>query len=462
MKIKNQFRLFILGTIAVPLISAITFPVYHYLTSPERILIKGYKEIRAVSNLPITDDDWNVLYNALKRTPPDVQIAIILNESGILLSTIPELKSGTPFNDIGLITLVNRTSKRYFYQFFSVPTESSTVQIDVISRVIRDADKFRKETYRFLMPALIVFTVFELFCITIIVHISNTVSRSITVLEEKTQRIAAGDFNTELHTDPKGRDSNEITSLIENLDKMRKSLKEDQERRTRFIMGISHDLRTPVAVIKGYTEAISDGVADDPDAIKNALAIIGTKTNQLETMIDTLISFVRLNNREWREKLISCPIEPAITEFAKSSVMTGAVFKRNITASIEVPANIKVPYDKQLFQRALENLFSNALRYTRDGDQISITACEAAGNVILTVKDSGQGIAKKDLDHIFELFYRGTNSRREEGMGIGLAVVKNIIDTHGWSIKVESEEGKGAAFIITIPEKNSETKAPAV
>ena len=456
MKIKNQFRLFILGTIAVPLICAIAFPIYHYLNSPERLLIKGYREIREVSGLPITEDDWDSLYQTLRHTPPDVQITIVANDAKVLLSTIPELKAQSDFDYLAFISLLNRTSKKYFYQFYTVPTGNMDVQLSVISRVPRDADKFKRSVSRFIMPILGFFLFFELFCISIIVHISNTVSRSITVLEEKTQRIAAGDFDTELRPGTKGRDSNEITSLIENLDKMRKSLKEDQERRTRFIMGISHDLRTPVAVIKGYTEAISDGVADDPEAVKNALQIIGTKTNQLETMIDTLISFVRLNNGEWRDKLIIQPLEPAITEFAKGAVMTGTVFKRKVTSSISVPADIKVPFDKQLFQRALENLFSNALRYTKDGDSVWITAVESGKNVILTVKDSGQGIAEKDLNHIFEMFYRGTNSRREEGMGIGLSVVKNIIDTHGWSISVKSEEGKGAEFIITIPVETQE------
>ena len=71
--------------------------------------------------------------------------------------------------------------------------------------------------------------------------------------------------------------------------------------------------------------------------------------------------------------------------------------------------------------------------------------------ILLKIKDSGYGIDKKDLDYIFDLFYRGTNSRKEEGMGIGLAVVKNIMDTHGWNISVDSQKGKGSCFTIKIP-----------
>jgi signal transduction histidine kinase len=104
-----------------------------------------------------------------------------------------------------------------------------------------------------------------------------------------------------------------------------------------------------------------------------------------------------------------------------------------------------------LFQRALENLFSNALRYTKEADRISISAAATDTALKIEIGDTGCGIAEKDQKHIFDLFYRGSNSRREEGMGIGLSVVKNIVDTHGWAIALESKQGHGSLFTITIP-----------
>jgi signal transduction histidine kinase len=236
---------------------------------------------------------------------------------------------------------------------------------------------------------------------------------------------------------------------------MRQSLLDSQQRRTRFIMGISHDLRTPVAVIKGYTEAISDNIVTDPKEIKNSLEIITTKTSQLEGMIDTLINFVKLDNADWRQKLVPESVYEVVEDFAKGAEMTGNVFKRNVTTSVEINSAVKVPMDKQLFSRALENLFSNAIRYSKDGDSINITGSETSGSCIVKVSDTGIGIADKDKEHIFELFYRGTNSRREEGMGIGLTVVKSIVDTHGWTIGVDSEPGKGTTFTITIPKQTT-------
>ncbi|MDY2842448.1 MAG: HAMP domain-containing sensor histidine kinase, partial [Treponema sp.] len=236
-------------------------------------------------------------------------------------------------------------------------------------------------------------------------------------------------------------------------------LKDDNERRTKFIMGISHDLRTPVAVIKGYTEAMSDGMYENPDEIKKSLEIIETKTDQLETMINTLINFVKLNQTDWLQQLKKQKLFPVISEFAKNSVTTGEIFKRKVSAKIEIDENLEIPFDKLLFQRSLENLFSNAIRYTSENDSVEISAVQDKiqeknqnkKSVKIAIKDSGIGIKKEDLDKIFDLFYRATNSRREEGMGIGLSVVKTIVNAHGWDIKVSSEKDVGTEFVITIP-----------
>ena len=232
---------------------------------------------------------------------------------------------------------------------------------------------------------------------------------------------------------------------------MRLALKDNEERRSKFIMGISHDLRTPVAVIKGYTEAMSDGLCGTLEESKKSLEIISSKTEQLETMINTLINFVKLNQTDWLQQLQKQKISPLLNEFAEGAVTTGGIFKRNVRAEIQVNENIEIPYDKMLIQRVLENLFSNALRYTKENDSINISAKEEKDKIIFSIKDSGIGISREDQKKIFDMFYRATSSRREEGMGIGLATVMTIVKAHGWTINVESEKGRGSNFIIEIP-----------
>jgi signal transduction histidine kinase len=277
--------------------------------------------------------------------------------------------------------------------------------------------------------------------------IARSITKSVLVLEDATRRIAGGELD--LAVNVKG--SNEITSLTNSLNKMRKELKEEELRRSRFIMGISHDLKTPLALIKGYAEAIEDGVAEGAVARNEAAGIITAKADQLEGMINDLIDFVRMDTGEWQGRLKEINLAAFLRDFA--SGMAGGVELLNhlMIADIALGEDCSVPMDERLVQRALENLISNAIRYTPNGSRIRLEALRVDGVVQIAVSDNGPGIAEADLPHIFELFYRGSASRREQGMGLGLAVVKWVIDSHGWHITASSPPGSGACFTIRIP-----------
>ncbi len=458
MKIRTQLNILILGIILIPLVSIIALPVYHYATSSERRLLKGYKEIRRMEEYDLSEDDWEMIRNEIKNIPPSVQIAIYYDYS-ILISNIPELKAGTHVAPGEIWSLIITTNSEYDYQMQSPRPERRSFfdafepELIVISRS-RVKGNHNKKLDRFIFPIFIGILVFEVFCITLIIRLSRTISSSITLLQQNTQKIADGALDTRLEQPRHRGKSNEITSLTESLERMRISLKDDQERRNKFIMGISHDLRTPVALIKGYSEAITDGVVNDMDEIKKSLGIVETKADQLEFMINDLINYVKLNNADWLQTLEPISLKPLLENFASSSKSTAEVYKRNIVIEIDVDENLMVPMDRNLVNRVLENLFSNALRYTKDGDTISISCMQEKDSVKVCVCDTGIGMAEKDLQRIFDLFYRASNSRREQGMGIGLSVVKTVIDAHGWKIDVESELGKGSSFIITIPLEN--------
>ena len=160
---------------------------------------------------------------------------------------------------------------------------------------------------------------------------------------------------------------------------------------------------------------------------------------------------MKMNANQLKEAHVPGSITTLIKNFAKEASVTAYVFKRNIITNIDLPVEIVVPLNEQLVLRAFENLFSNAIRYTKDNDEIQINSYIDEQYVYLEVKDTGIGIEEKDLAYIFDMFYRGTNSRKEGGMGIGLSVVKNIIDNHGWQISVSSKKDKGSCFTVTIP-----------
>ncbi len=448
MSIKKQFFILAAIIITVPILCALFIITHNYVKSSDRLLIQGYKEIRKMDSGKFTYNDWNTLSLTLEGLPIDVEAALLSEDNIVIISSIPEFKINHQIAPREMWELVNKASDKYFYQFTSPPLENTKVTLLTRTPRVKNTQASEKSLG---IAVLIFIIVFVVGCVILILFISSTIFKSIVVLEEKTQLIANGNLQTEVKANDDATKSNEITTILESLEKMRLSLLEAQNRKNKFIMGISHDLRTPVAIIKGYTEAISDGIITDPEEIKTSLELIGTKTTQLENMIETLINFMKLNNTELRQKLLPRSITDLIKNFSKESKITANVFKRNIIIDLSLDKNIEVPLDEQLASRAFQNLFSNALRYTNDGDEIDIISYYDDKNVYLKIKDSGIGISKNDLEHIFDLFYRATNSRREEGMGIGLSVVKNIMETHGWEINVESVQEEGTTFTIIIP-----------
>jgi signal transduction histidine kinase len=232
---------------------------------------------------------------------------------------------------------------------------------------------------------------------------------------------------------------------------MRRALKEEYARRARFIMGVSHDLRTPLTLIQGYVEAIADGYATDPEAQKKYLSIILDKTRSLEGMVRDLIEFVRMETGQWRMTHHDVPLRAFLADMGHHFVEDALILKRTFAATIEVGDDVAVRMDRGLFTRALENLVGNAIRYTEENGTISLTARREGRDVVLSIADTGVGISAEDLSRIYDPFYRGTNSRREQGFGLGLTTVKSIVESHGWSITAASVVGKGSTFTIRMP-----------
>lgn len=328
------------------------------------------------------------------------------------------------------------------------------VMIPLLSIFLLFIEKYLNKNSEF--QILIFISICLIACLVFIIYIIINIFDSIMIVKNQTTKLASGDLSDPLP--PANQSINEITEITQSLEKMRSSLQNTQNRQNKFIMGLSHDLRTPIAVIKGYIEAISDGIISNPNDIAETMELIASKTEKLETMINSLISFMKMDSKEYRNTLIPGSIKNIITEFAKEAENSGRVFNRKISYSIELSKDYFIPLDQQLVTRAFENLYSNALRYTKDGDYITISAEDDKQNIYIKFCDTGEGIDKKDLDNIFDMFYRGTNSRREEGMGIGLSVVKNIIDIHNWKINVDSEKNIGTYFTITIPLSQASTQ----
>lgn len=452
MKIKKQFAILTTLIISIPILCSAFILIHTYMHSPNRYLMQGSANLNTNTFSLLSDKEKNKLENSLKMLPQEVEALLYrLSDRKILYSTIPEIKTGSYIPKEEIWHFISETNDEYFYQFSR--KSYSSEQTVLLTRLAIQNFKTEQRT-RYFLRILLIIILMTIFCLINIFFISKAIFEGLNKIEHSSSQMAEGKLNKSISSQTKPSRTNEFTSIMNSLEKMRIELLESQASKNRFITGISHDLRTPVAVIKGYSEAIKDDVISDSKEIKKTMELIDQKTSQLEGMIDTLLNFIKLNNTEIKEKLVRNSITKLINDFSKYAEITGKVFKRNVSSNINITKDIKVPLNAQLVYRSFENLFSNAIRYTKDGDKIELIAYEDPDDkhsLIFKIKDSGYGIDKKDLDYIFDLFYRGTNSRQEEGMGVGLAVVKNIMYTHGWKIFVESEKDKGTCFTIVIP-----------
>jgi len=446
MKIQTQARLLMAGILAAPLFIFITFLLHRTFLDREVLpVLPTYEDVSVLLDEHISAQDWESVARFVARSRRLGEITVFRDDFLVLYSTLPEFTPGIFFDRESVFSKLDAEGQEPTYIFVSRNLEDNRVHL-----IIKPTVPLREQWAPFLLPVFIVLifvialTVFSI-CMSIV--ITRTITRSIQVLEDATRRVADGELD--FNVDVKG--SNEITSLTKSLNKMRNALKEEELRRSRFIMGISHDLKTPLALIKGYAEAIEDGVAEDPASRRSAVGIIVDKADHLEGMINDLINYVRMDTGEWRARLQHVNINAFLHNVTKTMSTDIDLLHHALIHDISVPEDLLIPMDENLVLRALENLIHNAVRYTPAASTIRLSAAKAGDALELTVSDNGPGIDKEDLPHVFEMFYRGSSSRREQGMGLGLAVVKWVIDDHGWSISVSAEKDKGTRFVITIP-----------
>ena len=450
MTVKRQLTLLISLIICLPVFTALIIYGY-YCNSSKRLLLSSYRRSPEKADVSLTSDDLNSIKKSILSLSPKVEAALIVKDR-IIESTIADFpQPGTTLQEGDLWKIIKQTGEEFYYLTETPLGSDRKHLVLLVSRI----SKKRNQTNMFysLLDCVLIFVII---CAVATCCISRTITSSLSHLVKQTEKIAKGDLTPQEQRTP-AKSRNEFTDLTEHIDSMRAALLDAKRKQQRFIMGITHDLRTPISVIKGYTEALYDGVITSEEETKKSLEIINVKTSQLEEMITSLINYCTFFRDNFRRQITPHCIKKQLEAFAKSAETTGYIFHRKISCNINLLESTDIPVNEQLLARALENLFGNALRYTEDDGEITITADESDEYITITFSDTGCGIAEKDISHLFDLFYRGTNSRREQGLGIGLSVVKDIVDLHGWSIDIRSELGKGSDFIIRIPKNTNRT-----
>ncbi len=228
------------------------------------------------------------------------------------------------------------------------------------------------------------------------------------------------------------------------------------EIRREFVANISHELKTPLAAIKGYAETVELAIKDDPDAAVHFMSQIGTQCLRLERLISDMMQLARAQAGRRHMKFSSVSLGDVITESIKSYQPIAESKKIELTV-VPPPAEAQVRSDPEAMLTITNNLIGNAINYTPEGGQVRVSCREAGNRWALAVEDTGVGIPEREQKRIFERFYRVEKNRRsaDGGTGIGLSIVKHLTVTLGGEIRVHSNPGEGSTFEVLLPSQDS-------
>ncbi len=227
-------------------------------------------------------------------------------------------------------------------------------------------------------------------------------------------------------------------------------LKNLQTTRRELIGNISHEFRTPLAGIKAMVETLRDGAVDDKEAATDFLGRIDSEMDRLTQLVAELTELSRIETG--KAELNREPVNLNHLAEEVISRLSSQADRQNLSVSGNFAPDLpSVPADKDRVRQVITNLLHNAIKFTRPGGKIMITTGTLPDSVVVNVVDTGIGIPKQDLARIFERFYKGDKARAGEGTGMGLAIAKHVVEAHGGSIWVNSEEGKGSTFSFSLP-----------
>lgn len=230
-----------------------------------------------------------------------------------------------------------------------------------------------------------------------------------------------------------------------------------EEERRQFVSNVSHELRTPLTSVKSYVDALQEGAIEDPEVTKSFLAVAQDETTRMIHMINDLLELSRMDSGTMKLETEYVNVGELFNYILNRFDMIIAnddkpekyyTIKREITNS-----QIWVELDTSKFTQVVDNIMNNAIKYSPDGGVITARMIDRKTEVVLSITDQGLGIPKKDLGHIFDRFFRvdKARSRAQGGTGLGLAISKEIIERFGGKIWVDSSEGKGSTFSISLP-----------
>ena len=322
------------------------------------------------------------------------------------------------------------------------------------------------EDMKDLLATIILIIVFVLFLTAVILSfwLYQNVTAPLQRLGAATRKISDGEYDFDIEAEG----PEEIRELCNDFEKMRVRLKGASEAQVIYdreskelISNISHDLRTPIAAVKGYVEGIMDGVADTPEKMDHYVRTIYNKANEMDHLIEELSFYSKIDTNRMPYAFANVNARKFFDDAAEEIALEMEEQGIEFTYKNSVGPDVKVAADSEQIHRVISNIISNSMKYMDKNERtISFTVTEDEGEVIASIRDNGQGIDAKDLQYIFDRFYRADASRHAptSGSGIGLSIVKKIVEDHGGRVWAESTAGEETTVHFSLeimPDENA-------
>ncbi len=255
--------------------------------------------------------------------------------------------------------------------------------------------------------------------------------------------------------------NDEVGRLAETFDQMLERLEDSFEQQRRFVADASHEMRTPLTILKGDVE-VALNRRRSADSYRNTLEMVNLTTDQMIAMVQELLLLARADNNQSLLNVQQLNLAELLME--QTAALMPKALKREIELNLDAPDVLLIEADQVKLNRLFMNLIDNAIKYSNSGDTVAVSAAISGEQVRVAVADSGHGIAPKHLPHLFDRFYRVDKARsrlatngHSSGTGLGLSIAQWVTQLHHGRVEVESRLGQGTTFTVWLPRQQNET-----
>ncbi len=285
--------------------------------------------------------------------------------------------------------------------------------------------------------------------------LAKTLVTPIQDLTHAAERVADGDFDHKLENsaqDEIGVLTNTFNDMAGTLEATLDDLKKSEQMRREFVANVSHELRTPITSVKSYSETLLEDPDMPPEMRRRFLSVILNESDRMSKIVQDLLTLSRFDAGSIEFEFTRFSFEKSVRDVYSAMRIEAQKHKHEFTLEFLTPVP-EIRGDRGRIEQVLINMVSNAIKYTRDGGKVKITAGAKDGKVWCSVRDNGIGIPKQDVDRVFDRFYRVDKARSREsgGTGLGLSIANEIVSRHNGNIQLESKAGRGTVITVTLP-----------